>query len=66
MTRTQFDALLELPVTHNATVTLIAFALGITLGVGTVWFMFENGLMMGVLGGRLRGSGGHTQVTAIS
>ena len=36
--------------THNATVTLIAFALGITFGVGTVWFMFENGLIMGVLG----------------
>ena len=36
--------------THNATVTLIAFALGITFGVGTVWFMFENGLLLGVLG----------------
>jgi uncharacterized membrane protein SpoIIM required for sporulation len=35
---------------NNATVTLIAFALGITFGVGTVWFMFENGLMLGVLG----------------
>ena len=36
--------------THNSTVTLIAFALGITFGVGTVWFMFENGLLLGVLG----------------
>ncbi len=36
--------------THNATVTLFAFALGVTLGIGTVWFMFENGLMLGVLG----------------
>jgi len=35
--------------THNVTVTLFAFALGITFGVGTVWFMFENGLMLGVL-----------------
>ena len=36
--------------THNVTVTLFAFALGITFGVGTVWFMFENGMMLGVLG----------------
>ncbi|HVS35340.1 MAG TPA: stage II sporulation protein M [Gemmataceae bacterium] len=36
--------------THNLSVTLIAFALGVTLGIGTVWFMFENGLMLGVLG----------------
>ncbi len=35
--------------THNVTVTLFAFALGITCGVGTVWFMFENGLILGVL-----------------
>ncbi len=35
--------------THNATVTLFAFALGITLGIGTIWFMFENGLTLGVL-----------------
>jgi uncharacterized membrane protein SpoIIM required for sporulation len=36
--------------TNNATVTLLAFALGVTLGIGTVWFMFYNGLMIGVLG----------------
>jgi uncharacterized membrane protein SpoIIM required for sporulation len=46
----QFNAFSSFLFTHNATVTLIAFALGITLGVGTVWFMFENGLIMGVLG----------------
>ena len=46
----QFNAFSSFLFTHNASVTLIAFALGLTLGVGTVWFMFENGLMMGVLG----------------
>jgi uncharacterized membrane protein SpoIIM required for sporulation len=35
---------------HNVSVTLVAFALGITLGLGTAWLMFENGLLMGVLG----------------
>jgi uncharacterized membrane protein SpoIIM required for sporulation len=35
--------------THNTTVTLVAFALGVTFGVGSIWFMFENGLMFGVL-----------------
>jgi uncharacterized membrane protein SpoIIM required for sporulation len=46
----QFNAFSSFLFTHNATVTLFAFALGITFGVGTVWFMFENGLMLGVLG----------------
>jgi uncharacterized membrane protein SpoIIM required for sporulation len=36
--------------THNITVTLAVFALGITLGVGTAWMLFVNGLMMGALG----------------
>ena len=35
--------------THNLTVTLIAFALGITFGVGTVWSMIENGLVTGAV-----------------
>jgi uncharacterized membrane protein SpoIIM required for sporulation len=46
----QFTEFSSFLFTHNATVTLIAFALGITFGVGTVWFMFENGLLLGVLG----------------
>jgi uncharacterized membrane protein SpoIIM required for sporulation len=46
----QFNLFASFLFAHNTTVTLIAFALGLTLGVGTVWFMFENGLMMGVLG----------------
>ena len=35
--------------THNLGVSLIAFALGMTLGVGTVWLMFTNGVLMGAL-----------------
>ncbi len=36
--------------THNVSVTLVAFALGVTLGVGTAWLMFYNGIMLGALG----------------
>jgi uncharacterized membrane protein SpoIIM required for sporulation len=36
--------------THNLQVSLIAFALGITFGVGTVWLMFSNGVLLGALG----------------
>ncbi|MCC6419747.1 MAG: stage II sporulation protein M [Gemmataceae bacterium] len=34
---------------HNVSVTLVAFALGLTLGVGTFWLMFENGVILGAL-----------------
>jgi uncharacterized membrane protein SpoIIM required for sporulation len=34
---------------HNVSVSLVAFALGITFGVGTAWLMFENGIIMGAL-----------------
>jgi uncharacterized membrane protein SpoIIM required for sporulation len=36
--------------TNNVSVSLTAFALGITLGVGTAWLMFYNGVIMGALG----------------
>jgi uncharacterized membrane protein SpoIIM required for sporulation len=36
--------------THNVSVTLVAYALGLTFGVGTAWLMFYNGVMLGVLG----------------
>jgi len=36
--------------THNVSVSLIAFALGITFGLGTAWLMFYNGVLLGVLG----------------
>jgi uncharacterized membrane protein SpoIIM required for sporulation len=35
--------------THNVSVTLFAFALGITFGLGTAWLMFYNGVSTGVL-----------------
>jgi uncharacterized membrane protein SpoIIM required for sporulation len=35
--------------THNLSVSLAAFALGITLGLGTAWLMFYNGVILGVL-----------------
>jgi uncharacterized membrane protein SpoIIM required for sporulation len=34
---------------HNVSVTLVAFALGCTFGVGTAWLMFENGILLGAL-----------------
>jgi uncharacterized membrane protein SpoIIM required for sporulation len=35
--------------TNNVGVTLTAFALGITLGLGTAWMMFYNGVITGAL-----------------
>jgi uncharacterized membrane protein SpoIIM required for sporulation len=34
---------------HNVSVTLVAFALGMTFGLGTAWLMFENGILLGAL-----------------
>src|SRR5262249_15640803 len=36
--------------THNITVSLLCFALGMTYGVGTALLLFQTGVMMGVLG----------------
>jgi uncharacterized membrane protein SpoIIM required for sporulation len=36
--------------TNNLTVSFSAFALGITAGIGTIWMMMSNGLMIGVIG----------------
>jgi uncharacterized membrane protein SpoIIM required for sporulation len=36
--------------THNVQVTLLAFAAGVTFGVGSAWLMFYNGLILGALG----------------
>jgi uncharacterized membrane protein SpoIIM required for sporulation len=35
--------------TNNLTVTFITFAAGITAGLGTIWLIFFNGLLMGVI-----------------
>ena len=36
--------------THNLTVCFLAFASGIVFGLGTLYFMFINGLLLGVIG----------------
>jgi uncharacterized membrane protein SpoIIM required for sporulation len=36
--------------TNNMSVSFAAFAFGITAGIGTVWMMLLNGLLMGVVG----------------
>jgi uncharacterized membrane protein SpoIIM required for sporulation len=36
--------------TNNLTVAFTTFALGITAGIGTIWMMVVNGLMIGVIG----------------
>jgi hypothetical protein len=36
--------------TNNISVAFAAFAFGITAGIGTIWMMLLNGLMMGVIG----------------
>jgi uncharacterized membrane protein SpoIIM required for sporulation len=35
--------------TNNVSVSLVAFALGITFGLGTAWLMFHNGVILGAL-----------------
>jgi uncharacterized membrane protein SpoIIM required for sporulation len=36
--------------TNNLGVSLFAFALGMTFGIGTAWVLFYNGVLMGALG----------------
>ena len=36
--------------TNNLSVTFLTFAMGITAGIGTVYMLFFNGLMLGVVG----------------
>jgi uncharacterized membrane protein SpoIIM required for sporulation len=36
--------------TNNLTVSILTYALGITAGIGTVWMMLLNGLLIGVVG----------------
>jgi uncharacterized membrane protein SpoIIM required for sporulation len=35
---------------NNASVSLVAFALGFTWGIGTAWVLFTNGIQVGALG----------------
>jgi len=50
MTSSQFAEFASHLVTNNIGVSLTAFALGVTLGIGTAWFLFYNGVLMGALG----------------
>jgi uncharacterized membrane protein SpoIIM required for sporulation len=43
--------------TNNIRVTLLAFAAGVTAGVGTALLLIANGVMLGVVGGLAVGSG---------
>jgi len=36
--------------TNNLSVSIVTYALGITAGVGTIWMMLLNGLLIGVVG----------------
>ncbi|MGB7845092.1 MAG: stage II sporulation protein M [Candidatus Acidiferrum sp.] len=36
--------------TNNLSVSILTFALGITAGIGTIWMMLLNGLLIGVVG----------------
>jgi uncharacterized membrane protein SpoIIM required for sporulation len=36
--------------TNNLSVSFMTFAMGITAGLGTLWMLFFNGLLMGVIG----------------
>ncbi|MGB6974322.1 MAG: stage II sporulation protein M [Terracidiphilus sp.] len=36
--------------TNNLTVTFVTFASGILFGLGTFWFLYTNGMMLGVIG----------------
>lgn len=42
---------------NNVRVALLAFALGITLGAGTVWVLVQNGVLIGALAGAYHAAG---------
>lgn len=52
--------------TNNIRVTLVAFALGVTWGVGTAWVLVQNGVILGALAGLAVTSGnGRVFVAAV-
>lgn len=60
----EFSAFL---ITHNITVAILAFAVGIFFGVGTVLVLVQNGLLLGVIAGVLitgDGAGFFVELTA--
>ena len=43
--------------TNNVTVAFLAFALGVTLGVGTLYVVLQNAVLLGALGGAFAAAG---------
>ncbi len=62
-TSAQFTAFSSHLFTNNLGVSLAAFALGMTLGVGSAWLLFYNGVLLGALGAVFVEAG---QVTAFA
>jgi uncharacterized membrane protein SpoIIM required for sporulation len=52
--QTEFSAYL---ITHNSTVAVLAFAVGIFFAIGTVAVLVQNGILLGVIGGALVSGG---------
>ena len=50
----QFSAYL---ITHNVTVAILAFSVGVFFGIGTVAVLVQNGILLGVIGGALVSGG---------
>jgi uncharacterized membrane protein SpoIIM required for sporulation len=44
-------------ITNNVTVAILAFGVGLFFGVGTVFVLAQNGLLLGVIGGALAAGG---------
>jgi uncharacterized membrane protein SpoIIM required for sporulation len=49
MSTDQLQAFSSFLFLNNMSVSLVAFALGITFGIGTAWMLWYNGILMGVL-----------------
>ncbi len=52
--QTEFSAFL---ITHNVTVAILAFAVGMFFGIGTIAVLVQNGILLGVIGGALVAGG---------
>ncbi len=44
-------------ITHNVTVAILAFAVGVFFGIGTIAVLIQNGILLGVIGGALVSGG---------
>lgn len=55
-------AMSSLIMTNNIRVTMMAFALGITLGLGTLYILFSNGLMLGTVAAAVASRSAHVEL----